>query len=101
MAMNIKWSLIYGGTSLLFALPALYYNWHILYFLLAMLPLVAVNIYYVKQKNERALLNDFAGIAILRLLEWPRIILRNVHLIGKFGSLHFIQAYFLSPLHFM
>ncbi|EJS91374.1 hypothetical protein AAUPMC_04094 [Pasteurella multocida subsp. multocida str. Anand1_cattle] len=51
MAMNIKWSLIYGGTSLLFALPALYYKrGTVLYFLLAMLPLVAVNIYYVSRK---------------------------------------------------
>lgn len=62
-----KWTLIYATASLLFALPALWHNWHILYFLLAMLPFVAVNIYYVKQKDERALLNDFAGIIIFAI----------------------------------
>ncbi|MFQ1023157.1 YwiC-like family protein [Avibacterium paragallinarum] len=62
-----KWTLIYAITSLLFALPALWYNWHILLFLLAMFPFVAVNIYYVKKKDERALLNDLAGIIIFAL----------------------------------
>ncbi|WP_424405585.1 YwiC-like family protein [Pasteurella sp. PK-2025] len=66
-ATNIKWSWIYGISSALFALPALFHEWHILYFLLAMLPLVAVNIYYVKQKDERALLNDFAAIVIFAI----------------------------------
>ncbi|HDR1345270.1 TPA: YwiC-like family protein [Pasteurella multocida] len=98
MAMNIKWSLIYGGTSLLFALPALYYNWHILYFLLAMLPLVAVNIYYVKQKNERALLNDFAGIAIFALAGMAsyyfaeRAFDRQIWLVALYPSLFFIAT---------
>lgn len=62
-----KWTLIYGIASLLFSLPALLYNWYILYFLAAMFPFVAINIYYVKQKDERALLNDFAGIIIFAL----------------------------------
>ncbi|GJJ80485.1 YwiC-like family protein [Pasteurella canis] len=67
MPLNIKWSWIYGGVSALFAVPALWYNWHIIYFVIAMLPFVAVNIYYVKQKDERALLNDFAGIVIFAI----------------------------------
>ncbi|MDO5053986.1 MAG: YwiC-like family protein [Pasteurella oralis] len=67
MPMNIKWSWIYGSASALFALPALWYNWYIVYFVIAMLPLVVVSIYYVKQKDERALLNDFAGITIFAI----------------------------------
>lgn len=67
MSINIKWSIIYGTLSILFALPALWYNWHIFYFAIAMLPFLAVNIYYVKKKNERALLNDLAGIIIFAI----------------------------------
>ncbi len=62
-----KWTLIYGAATLVFALPALFYNWQILYFIVAMLPFVCVNIYYIKQKDERNLLNDLAGIAIFAL----------------------------------
>ena len=64
---NIKWTWIYGTTSLLCAIPALWHEWQVVYFVLAMLPLVAVNIYYVRQKDERALLNDFAGIIIFAI----------------------------------
>lgn len=64
---HIKWTWIYGTTSLLFAIPALWYEWQVVYFVLAMLPLVAVNIYYVRQKDERALLNDLAGIVIFAI----------------------------------
>ncbi|ACA32681.1 YwiC-like family protein [Histophilus somni] len=62
-----KYTLIYGTTSLIFALPVFYYNWHILYFLIAMLPFGFINIYFVKQKNERALINDSAGIIIFAI----------------------------------
>lgn len=67
MSVNIKWSLIYGLASILFALPALWHNWHILCFIVAMLPFVGINIYYVKRKDERALLNDLAGIIIFAI----------------------------------
>ncbi|OOF39701.1 hypothetical protein BKK49_07600 [Rodentibacter rarus] len=62
-----KWAMIYAIATFLFALPALFYNGKILYFGAAMLPFVGINIYYIKQKNERHLLNDFAGIAIFAL----------------------------------
>lgn len=67
MAEYRKWTIIYATATLIFALPALFYNWQILYFMVAMLPFVWVNIYYTKQKDERNLLNDFAGIAIFAL----------------------------------
>ncbi|AKD37710.1 hypothetical protein I926_01900 [Pasteurella multocida subsp. multocida OH4807] len=66
-SINIKWTWIYGLASAGFALPALWYNIYIIYFVIAMLPLVAVNIYYVKKKDERALLNDIAGIVIFAI----------------------------------
>lgn len=67
LALYRRWSWIYGVASAIFAIPALWHNWEILYFLMAMLPFVGVNIYYVKRKDERALTNDFAGIVIFAL----------------------------------
>lgn len=57
-----KWAMIYGLFSLLFALPFVVSNLSILQFLLPILPLAAVQIYYAKQKDERNLFNDIAGI---------------------------------------
>ena len=62
-----KWSWIYSISAILFALPALWYNWKIIFFVLAILPLSCVTIYYIKQRNERALLNDLAGITVFAI----------------------------------
>lgn len=62
-----KWSWIYALSAMAFSLPALIYNWRVSYFLLAMLPFGLLNIYYVKQKDERALANDLAAIVIFGL----------------------------------
>ncbi|PJG82246.1 YwiC-like family protein [Caviibacterium pharyngocola] len=59
-----RWTLGYGLASAIFALPALLYNWKMIYFIAAMLPFVAISVYFVKRKDERALLNDLAGILI-------------------------------------
>lgn len=67
MAEYRKWTMIYAVSTLIFAIPAIFYNWQILYFMFAMLPFVLVNIYYTKKKDERNLLNDFAGIIIFAL----------------------------------
>ena len=63
-----KWSWIYSISAMLFSLPALWYNWKIIFFVLAILPLSCVTIYYIKQRNERALLNDLAGITVFGIL---------------------------------
>lgn len=62
-----KWSLLYGFASLLLALPVFYYHWQMIYFLFAILPFSLVHIYYIKQKNERAFLNDLNAIAIFAI----------------------------------
>ena len=62
-----KWSVIYFAAAVIFAIPALIYNWQVLYFMFAMLPFVAVNIYFTKKKDERNLWNDLAGILIFAL----------------------------------
>ena len=62
-----KWSVIYFAAAVIFAIPALIYNWQVLYFMFAMLPFVTVNIYFTKKKDERNLWNDLAGILIFAL----------------------------------
>lgn len=62
-----KWTLIYAVSTLIFSLPALFYNPTLLYFVLAIIPFSLVNIYYTKNKNERALCNDLAAIVIFAL----------------------------------
>ena len=64
LELNRRWCWRYGLTALCLSLPALWHNWQVLYFLLAMLPFALLTIYYVKQKDERALGNDFAAIVI-------------------------------------
>ncbi|MCK3658968.1 hypothetical protein A4G18_09665 [Pasteurellaceae bacterium Pebbles2] len=59
-----KWTMIYGVACAIFSLPAFIYNWKIIYFCTALIPLSCISIYFVKQKNERALLNDLNGIVI-------------------------------------
>ena len=62
-----KWAWIYSISAMLFALPALWHNWKIIFFVLAILPLSCVTIYYIKQRDERALLNDLAGITVFAI----------------------------------
>lgn len=59
---NKKWAIIYFTLSLLFAIPVIYAKPSILQFLLIILPLGLIQIYYAKQKDERNLWNDIAGI---------------------------------------
>lgn len=59
-----RWAWIYASLSLLFALPLLFEQPAVLQFLLPSLPLVGVQIYYTRRKNERHLYNDIAGILI-------------------------------------
>ena len=62
-----KWTAIYAIATALLAIPAILYNWKVLFFVLAMLPLVQVSIYYTKRKDERNLINDLVGITIFAL----------------------------------
>lgn len=43
---------------------SLLYEWRILLFAVLMIPLFIVNMYYARQKNERALLNDVCAIIV-------------------------------------
>lgn len=57
-----KWTYIYGGIALLSLMPLLFVQFELLYFGLSMLPLFLINIYYAKQNNERAFINDVVAI---------------------------------------
>ncbi len=43
---------------------SLLYEWRILLFVIVMIPFFIVNMYYARQKNERALLNDVSAIIV-------------------------------------
>ncbi|WP_150538728.1 YwiC-like family protein [Actinobacillus vicugnae] len=58
---NKKWALIYALLSLICAMPILWRQPQILQFLGLILPLVVIQIYYAKRKDERNFINDVAG----------------------------------------
>lgn len=58
----VKWTLIYAIPALLLLLIPLFMRPSIVLFGLLMLPFFAINIYYSKKKDDRALLNDFSAI---------------------------------------
>ena len=96
LELYIKWSWIYFFACVIFAIPVLIYNWHIALFVVAMLPLVLVSIYYVKQKDERAFLNDLVGIIIFAIAGMgsyyfpDRAFDHNIWLVALYPSLFFI-----------
>lgn len=65
---NKKWAKIYFALSLFFALPVIYQQPAILQFLIIILPLGLIQVYFAKQKDERNLWNDIAGILIFGVI---------------------------------
>lgn len=57
-------AIVYFSIAFLFGMISLLYEWRILLFLIVMIPLFIVNMYYARQKNERALLNDICAIIV-------------------------------------
>lgn len=57
-------TIVYFSIAFLFGMISLLYEWRILLFLIVMIPLFIVNMYYARQKNERALLNDICAIIV-------------------------------------
>lgn len=55
---------IYFSVACVCAIIALIYEWRIVFFSIIMLPCFFVNIYFSRQKNERALLNDMFAIIL-------------------------------------
>lgn len=62
ISFHMKWTLIYFIPAILLLVIPLWARPSIVYFGLAMIPFFFINIYFSRQKNERALLNDFAAI---------------------------------------
>ncbi len=67
----IKPVTLYGLLLLPFAAYLLTAEPRLLVFALPLLPLFAVNLYYAKTKNERALLNDIAAVLAFCLILFP------------------------------
>ncbi|WP_439873554.1 YwiC-like family protein [Bacillus mycoides] len=57
-------AMVYSIIALVFGMISLLYEWRILLFAVLMIPLFIVNMYYTRQKNERALLNDICAIIV-------------------------------------
>ncbi|OOF69773.1 YwiC-like family protein [Rodentibacter caecimuris] len=91
-----KWTVIYGASSVLFAIPVLMYDWHIIVFIMAMCPFLFINIYFTKAKDERNLWNDLAGLAIFAIAGmgayyFPgRIFDEKIYWVAIYPSLFFI-----------
>lgn len=57
-------AIVYFIIAFVFGMISLLYEWRILLFVAVMIPLFIVNMYYARQKNERALLNDISAIIV-------------------------------------
>ncbi|EEL50103.1 MULTISPECIES: YwiC-like family protein [Bacillus cereus group] len=57
-------AIVYFSMACLFGTISLFYEWRILLFAVIMLPLFFVNIYFARQKKERALINDICAILV-------------------------------------
>ncbi|WP_171716985.1 YwiC-like family protein [Paenibacillus phytohabitans] len=67
----------------------------LLWFVLPLVPLFAVNLYYARTKNERALLNDISAIVAFCLIIYP------VFYVGQGGSWQTVTELFvLAVLYF-
>lgn len=67
----------------------------LLWFVLPLVPLFAVNLYYARTKNERALLNDISAIVAFCLIIYP------VFYVGQGGSWQTVPELFvLAVLYF-
>lgn len=60
-----KYSVFYIIIAILFGLPVIIIFPKVVFIVLAIIPLFLLNLYFVKQKKERALLNDLFAIAAL------------------------------------
>ncbi|TEA81604.1 YwiC-like family protein [Bacillus thuringiensis] len=80
-------AIIYFIIAFLFGMISLLYEWRILLFVIVMIPLFIVNMYYARQKNERALLNDICAIIVF--------------CIGGLISYSFSTALFIALISFL
>ncbi|MNJ39084.1 hypothetical protein D3C77_339480 [compost metagenome] len=96
----VKWGAIYGFIAVLCLTPVVFRLPQLSYFGPILLTLLLVNIWYVKQKSERALLNDLCAILIFSLGGAAAYLLagggwdRTMLLIIVFNMLYFMGSVF-------
>ncbi|MFC0471419.1 YwiC-like family protein [Halalkalibacter kiskunsagensis] len=61
------WLLSYSLIAVIFIVPVVWIHSSLVLLGLFLVPLLGMNIYYIKRKNERNLLNNFSGILIFSL----------------------------------
>lgn len=63
----IKWGIVYSSLALICVAFPLYRNPELLYFAIPLVGLLLVNIWHVKRKSEREIVNDLCAILIFSL----------------------------------
>ncbi len=96
-----KLSLTYLGIALLFGIPIIFYFPKILFIPILVAPLFLVTLYFVITKNERALFNDFIGIAALNSTLFASYSIATLQFDLKSGLLWILQIalFFGSALY--
>lgn len=100
----LPWAITYSAIGLLFTVPVMVIYAELLWFALVILPLFVVNITFVLRKQERHLLNDLSGIAILSLGApaafvigsgdplWNGLLLWGVTIVYFFGTAFYVKS---------
>ncbi|GAA0324824.1 YwiC-like family protein [Bacillus carboniphilus] len=91
----LPWLLSYSGVAMVCFIPILIVIPKLILFPVSMIPLLAINIYYIRKKNERSLLNDLSGISIFSVAGVASYYIGN-------GSLttEAIQLFVITTLYF-
>lgn len=63
----LPWVIKYGVIAVMFVLPTAWVQPRLFWGILFIVPLLSINIYFIKKKNERSLWNDLSGILIFSL----------------------------------
>jgi hypothetical protein len=58
----VKWGMLYLLIALMMVVIVLYHDWKFIFFGLFILPFFLINMYFARQNNDRALMNDFSAI---------------------------------------
>ncbi|QTM98346.1 hypothetical protein ERJ70_02850 [Sediminibacillus dalangtanensis] len=99
-----KGAILFGLAALLFLLPVLWTEWRLIFFGISMLPLFWINIYFAKQKKERAFLNDVVAVVTFCIgglasyflgtgtIDQTAIVLAAYNFLFFFGSIFYVKT---------
>lgn len=97
-------AIVYFIIAFIFGMISLLYEWRILLFVAVMIPLFIVNMYYARQKNERALLNDISAIIVfcigglvsyyfsMKLIDKTALVIALISFLYFLGSTFYVKT---------